>query len=424
MRVLLVTAGSHGDINPFIAIGRALRARGHQAVMVANPYYQRQITDAGVEFQACGEYIDLKRIGEEVPDIMHPHRGTKVVVDTMLVPTSRDAFHRVRQLAAAQRVHAVVSHCICPGAMWAAQSLGIPCAHVVLAPINWVSRMEPIVGNGWMPPEPVWFMRALLRAIMLPIFRHMFDPPLARLRAELGLPPQKGLIMDAMRGGALNLAMWSPVFRGPLADDPPQGRMCGFPWHDQHAEVEAPPQEVQRFLDAGEPPILFCLGTAAVHVAGDFYEHAAEACRMLGRRGLLLVGPTRLKSGPMAAARLPDGVRAFEYAPFSAVMPQCAVNVHHGGVGSTGQGLRAGRPTVIIPHAHDQWDNAARVFRMGVSQTLPRHRVTAKRLAAALDVVLRDRQAEEKAAECGRRMAGEDGAGRAAELVEGMVGKG
>ncbi|MBL9141624.1 MAG: glycosyltransferase, partial [Phycisphaerae bacterium] len=162
----------------------------------------------------------------------------------------------------------------------------------------------------------------------------------------------------------------------------------------------------------------FCLGTAAVHVAGDFYDVAARACGLLGRRGLLLVGPGRAQSGAW-----PKGVRAFAYAPFSSVMPRCAVNVHHGGVGSTGQALRAGRPTVVIPHAHDQWDNAARVRRLGVSRTLPRHRVTARRLAQALARVLEDPIGQRMAARIGRTMESEDGAAVAAAHIEGLAPK-
>lgn len=416
MRVLLVTTGSHGDINPFISVGRALAERGHTATLLVNPYYQRQVEEAGLAFEPCGEYVDLKRIGEMYPDLMHPTRGTSVVVDAMIVPTSREAFARVHRIAAGGGVDAIVAHPVVPGAIWAAERLGTPCAHASLAPLYWMSRHEPLVGNSWMPPEPVWFMRRLLRAIMVPVMERYFQPHLARLRRELGLPPRAHLLLEAMRGGALNLGLWSPHLRGTLSDDPPGGRICGYAWHDRHGEVEAPPEDVQRFLDEGEPPILFCLGTAAVHVAGDFYDRAAEACARLGRRGLLLMGPGRVPE-----QRWPPGVRAFAYAPFSSVMPRCAVNVHHGGIGSTGQALRAGRPTVIIPHAHDQWDNAARVLRLGVSRTVPRTRVTGKSLARAIDEVAGSADANARAAEIGQRMVGEDGAGVAAEHIHALV---
>lgn len=413
MHALIVTAGSHGDINPFIAIGRSLVARGHSVQMLANPYYEHQVREAGLGFEPLGEYIDLKNLGELYPDIMHPRKAAKVVIDAMIVPTSREAFKRVHALAALVRPDVVLTHIVCPGAAWAAEQLGIPCAHVSLAPMNWLSRHEPIVGAGFMPANPPMFIARLLRAIMIPVLGRTFDAPLARLRTELGLLPAKKPFLSVMLGGDANLGMWSPHLRGPLPDDPPRGTICGFPWHDRHGEVESAPDEVDRFIDAGEPPILFCLGTAAVHVAGDFYELAAEACRIVGKRGLLLVGPGRVKDRTW-----PSDVRAFAYAPFSTVMPRCLVNVHHGGIGSTGQALRAGRPTVVIPHAHDQWDNAARVLRLGVSKTLPRNRVTPRRFARVLAEVLENPLAARKAAAVGKLLADEDGAAFAAGAVE------
>src|SRR5262249_40322391 len=148
---------------------------------------------------------------------------------------------------------------------------------------------------------------------------------------------------------------------------------------------EHPAADLERFLAKGEPPILFSLGTAAVHVADGFYHEAAEACRILGRRGMLLIANTDLKF-----EKLPKGVETFTDIPFSHVMPRGAASVHHGGIGTTGQAMAAGRPTVVVPHAHDQYDNAARVKRLGISETLRRGKLTAERLAGALRSVLDD----------------------------------
>jgi rhamnosyltransferase subunit B len=418
MHVLLVTAGSHGDVNPVLSLGRALQERGHRATVLVNPYYERQVLEAGLGFEPCGEYLDLKRVGELYPDIMHPWRGPQTVVDAMLVPTSREAFRRVHEIAAAGDVHAVAAHMVVPGASWAAEALGLPYANIVLSPLIWASRHEPLVGASLMPPEPLRFMRPVLRAIMLAVMTRTFDGPLKRLRRELGLPPGRGHIMQAARGGPLNLGLWSPHLRGPLPDDPPTGRICGFAWHDRHGEVESPPADVEQFLRDGDAPVLFCLGTAAVHVAGDFYDHAAAACAQLGCRGLLLTGPGRTAPG-----NLPRGVRAFAYTPFSTTMPRCAVNIHHGGVGSTGQAMRAGRPTVVVPHAHDQWDNAARVFRLGLSRTVGRPSVRARTLARAIGAVLNDAETARRASEIGARMQGEDGAAVAVGHLEALVSR-
>jgi UDP:flavonoid glycosyltransferase YjiC (YdhE family) len=413
VRALLVTTGSHGDINPFLALGRALAARGHQPVLMTNPYYEGQAREAGLDFRGVGEHFDLKRLDELMPDIMHPWKGGRVVVETLIDRFARESFPRVRDELRGGRFDVVVHHHIALGAAWAAEEAGVPNASAVLAPMMWMSRGDPITPQSFSPVHPGPITRWLTRAMFRPFAWMVFDPVTRRVRRDLGLRPDPGSFLRLARGGAVNLGLWSPALRGPLPDDPPHGVICGFPWHDRHGEQEGPDDRLEAFLAEGEAPVLFTLGTAAVHVAGDYFQMAAGACRRLGRRGLLLVGP-----GRPAPRNLPAGSLAVEYARFSSVMPRCAVNVHHGGVGSTGQGLRAGRPTVVIPHSHDQFDNAARLVRLGVSATLPRPRVTPDRLAAAVRGVLEDGGMAGRAAGLGRAMAGEDGAARAVEALE------
>jgi UDP:flavonoid glycosyltransferase YjiC (YdhE family) len=179
---------------------------------------------------------------------------------------------------------------------------------------------------------------------------------------------------------------------------------------------ESASHEVEAFLDAGEPPVVFTLGSSAVHVAGNFYEAAAGACRILGRRGLLLTG-----SGIAAPRNLPPGVAAFPAAPHSLVMPRACATVHHGGVGTTAQALRAGRPTVVVPFAHDQFDNAARVQRLAVGGTVARSRLTAASLARVLQTLLDDPETLRRASDLGNAISSEDGAAHAADALESVM---
>ncbi|MBL8765017.1 MAG: glycosyltransferase [Phycisphaerae bacterium] len=412
-RVILVTAGSHGDINPFIALARALLRRGHEATLLVNPYFRAQVEEAGVAYAPLGaEAFDLKTVDRSFPDIMHRRRGGAIVIEQMILPTARDAYRALHELARAGRPDVIVHHHICFSAPWVCRELGLRRATVVLAPSMWLNAEDVISPTAWTPLNPPrWLMRAM-RAIGGPLINTMFDRRVNRIRRELGLAPERGVFFDATHGGDANLGLWSPALRGPLPGDPPHATVCGFPWHDRNGEQESTPVEIDRFLDAGDPPILFTLGTAAVHVAGDFYRHAARACDELGRRGLLLIGP-----GRDPPPKLSDRVRAFAYAPFSRVMPRAALNVHHGGIGSTAQALRAARPMLVIPHAHDQFDNAARVRRAGVGLSLPRHRLTTPRLAAALDALLRTPSFHACARRLGTVIQAEDGAARAADII-------
>ena len=302
---------------------------------------------------------------------------------------------------------------------WVCDKLRIPLVTCVLSPALWLNPRDKSVFQQGMPENPpVWFMRAGLWFARMQM-RRQYDRPLNQIRAELGYAAKRDMLFsDALDGHAV-IGMWSPHFRGPLDGDPASGVICGFPWHDDSPRPGHESDDVLQFLDecerAKEPPILFSLGTAVVHVAGRFYHTAAEACRRLGRRGILLTNRAEYAPKP---ADLPPGVRAFSYAPFSQVMPRCACSVHHGGIGTTAQGLRSGRPTVIVPHAYDQFDNAARAKRLGVSATLWATRVNPERLTAALRGVLDNQEIAARAAALGHKIREDDGAKAAATCLE------
>lgn len=415
MRALLVTTGSHGDIHPFIAIARALQAAGDQATIATNPYFRAQIEREGIAFQPIGEHIDLTRIGELYPDVMHPRRGIRTVMDVLIGGFAVECLQTLRPMLERGRFDLVAHHHIAMGAAWAADQARVPRASVVLSPMCWMAQDDPICPVAEYPVRPGPFARWLLRTMQPAVLWWTVERSVARTRRRLGLPKVPRDYTQITRGGLRNLGMWSTHFRGPCADDPATGRICGFPWHDRIGAPTALDPAIERFLEAGEPPLLFCLGTAAVHVAGDFYEEAARACAAMKRRGIFLVG-----AGREAPRALPAGSIALPYAPFGAVMPRCAATVHHGGIGSTAQALRAGRPMLVIPHAHDQFDNAARAVRLGVARSLPRGKVNARTIARELEALLADAAAAKRAATLGPSVGADDGGEQAAQALRTM----
>jgi UDP:flavonoid glycosyltransferase YjiC (YdhE family) len=215
------------------------------------------------------------------------------------------------------------------------------------------------------------------------------------------------------------LALFSKVMAEPQSDWPNHTVVTGFPFYDRRdffGETETPRGLIE-FLDAGEPPIVFTLGSSAFWVAKNFYRDSAIAASALGRRALLLIGHARNQP----AEPLPDGVAAFEYAPYSEVLPRACAIVHQGGVGTTGQGLRSGRPVLILPHAHDQFDNAARVARLGCGRVLARPRYNAKSAITELKALLDDPRYAERAAETATIVSQESGALAAADAIESVL---
>lgn len=413
MRILLSTIGSHGDVHPFIAIGKALRRRGHDVALLVQPLYRKLTLDAGLEHIPLGdEVIDLSIIAEN-PRMMDPWRGPPTIVRELILPETPKIFNTVERELTHGGFDALVTHHIAFGAAWAAEKHGVPCAAVGLAPLVWMSRHEPLIGTPITPADPPRWLYRTTHRLIRPMLRKLYDKPINAVRAEFRLPPVRDAFLAETHAGDVTLGLWSTHFRGPLADDPPNSHICGFSWFDAHKDHDHLTPDVESFLNEGEPPILFTLGSTAVFVAGPFYEAAAEACRRLGRRGLLLIG--RAEHAPK---HLPPGVRTFTYAPHSIVMPRAAANVIHGGVGTTAQALRAGRPMIVVPFAHDQFDNAARAVRLGVSRTVKRSRLSADTMEAALRAVLDSPDVASRARTLGAKIAAEDGAVRAAEIVE------
>jgi UDP:flavonoid glycosyltransferase YjiC (YdhE family) len=144
------------------------------------------------------------------------------------------------------------------------------------------------------------------------------------LRAEIGLPPTpESPLFEGQYSPALVLALFSKSLADKQRDWPLQTVITGFPFYDQDGEAGMP-SELLRFLDAGPPPLVFTLGSSAVLDAGRFYHHSAIAAKLLGRRAVLLVG----KETRNRPASLPEGVVAFDYAPFSELFPRAAAIVH------------------------------------------------------------------------------------------------
>jgi UDP:flavonoid glycosyltransferase YjiC (YdhE family) len=214
------------------------------------------------------------------------------------------------------------------------------------------------------------------------------------------------------------LALFSKIFAQPQADWPPQARATGFAFYDGKNELKMP-DELWQFLDEGEPPIVFTLGTSAVWVARNFYRESIAAAQLLKRRAVLLIGDERNK----ILEGLPAGIIAVDYAPFDLLLERSCAVVHHGGVGTTAQALRAGVPTLIVPFAFDQPDNAAHAERLGTSRTLHSSKYKRENATRELDKLLNNPQYALNAQKVREQLRKENGAANACDAIQGYLDK-
>jgi UDP:flavonoid glycosyltransferase YjiC (YdhE family) len=302
-----------------------------------------------------------------------------------------------------------------------AEKLGLPWLSVVLQPMLFFSAYDPpvIPGAEWVRHlysfGPTIF-RALMRITRLRLDR--WAAPVQKLRGRLGLPPSSvnPLIDGSSPFGTL--ALFSRALAQPQPDWPPNTSLCGFVYYDELGEIPgAAPEndwELRDFLRAGPPPVLFTLGSSAVMHPGEFFRESIAAVHTLGARAVLLAGPRQSE----IRNPLPDSIFVAGYVPFSKIMPASAAIVHQGGIGTTAQALRAGRPMLVVPWSHDQPDNAERIRRLGYGRTVPRNRYYAPRVSDELKELLTQAAYSQRAAEAAAQIASEDGIGAACDEIE------
>ena len=381
--------------------------------LATSPYYQSKIESEGIGFHAVRPDLSPDNT-ELIRLVMDAKRGSEYVIREVIFPHLRDSYEDLT--AAARGADLRITHPITYAGPLVAQKTGIRWVSTVLAPFSFLSDHDPCV----LAPAP-WLAKLYplgLAGVINKLGKfavRSWSDPVRRLRAEIGLPPGGDPIFEGQHSPDLVLAMFSELLGQPQPDWPPHTRVTGYAFYDRLDKATRLAPELLRFLDAGPAPIVFTLGSSAVMDAGDFYVQSAAAAAELGQRAVLLIGrdPRNAPSGP-----LPGGVIAAEYAPFSEIFPQASAIVHQGGAGTTAQALRAGRPMLFVPFAHDQPDNAARVVRLGVARQIGRSQYRAKRVAAELRKLLDDPRYTAKAQEVGWRIQSEDGVSAACDAIE------
>ena len=422
-RIVLSTFGSFGDIHPYVAIALELKSRGHQPVIATSEVYREKMDVAGIEFVPIRpdmpSYDEPDELTKLSADLIDQKTGTEKVME-LFTGSLREVYDDLN--AAVEGADLLVTHLLPLVGPIVAQKRGLPWVSTVLAPISFFSAYEPPVA----PQMPSLYHFVKLSPVLGRLFRRVakfrMDQMLKavyQLRAELGMPHGEQPLLDGQHSPKRVLALFSPVIGPPQPDWPPNTLVTGFAFYDRRdyfGDTETQP-ELLRFLEDGPPPIVFTLGSSAFWVAENFYRDSLKAAQALGHRALLLIGHQR----NMPADPLPHGIAAFEYAPFEQVFQRAAAIVHSGGIGTTGQVLRAGKAQLVIPHAHDQFDNAARVVRLGCGRSLPRPRYNAASATKELASLLGERSYSIRAGEVGLQVQKENGAAAAADAIESLL---
>jgi rhamnosyltransferase subunit B len=375
--ILLLPFGSAGDVFPFIWLGRQLLAHGHRVRLVTFCAFEDHARNAGLEFVPVGKKNDFEDAIRD-PRIWKNGIGTKVVFESAaysveLYLTAIESCGRVDLLLGAATAFA---------ARLAREKLSTPLITVHTMPAMLMSAYETPVLNPAMrlfnklPLSLKKWILALPNPVDLVVL-----PSVSRICAANGVKPPRSLWRQWWNSPDGVLVLLPEWFSPPQPDWPPNLLQWSFPLEDLSTEHSLP-RELQEFLAHGDRPVVFAPGSANVHAA-RFFAVAAEAVQRIGCRAVFAS-----RDPEQVPPELPSSILTVEYAPFSLLLQHTAVFVHHGGIGTTSQGLAAGVPQLIMAMTHDQPDNAARLERLGAGTGLSVRQFTPARVAHELKQLL------------------------------------
>jgi rhamnosyltransferase subunit B len=410
--ILLPTIGSAGDVYPVIELGIALQKRGHRVTVITNQFFGQQVWAAGLDFVALGTVQEWEA-GIADPRLWHPIKSFHFIAERAIIPSIAPLYHIIRERQTSNTVVAASGMCL--GARIAQEKLGIPLATVHLQPAMLRSlvdggRQGRISMNASVPQA---FKRVLMWVVDKAWIDRVLAPPINSFRTSLGLPPVNRILNDYVHSTQLVIGLF-PEWFAPIQPDWPQNtRLAGFVLHDG-SEGHVMRNAVEEFLAAGPPPLVFTPGSAAATLQ-DFFRESVNACRIGGHRAMLVTNfPEQLPR------HLPPGVRAFSYLPFSRILPRCSAVVHPGGIGTVAQAIKAGISQLVVPHAHDQPDNAFRIERLGLGMSISPERYKASRVARTLKQLLGSSQIRTRCAEYAGKIDSQTALKQACDLVEGL----
>jgi rhamnosyltransferase subunit B len=381
MRFVLTPIGSSGDVHPFVGIGRALRARGHDVVVVTGGPFEDVVRRAGLGFLGMFSTEEYEAATNH-PDLWHARRGLRIVMQ-LVASRLEFAYARLKDVYEPGRT-VLVGHSLSFVTRLLEEKEHVPAATLHLAPSVFRSDFEqPAYAPGRTATgAPRWVKRAIWWAVDRLLIDPNISGPLNRFRNELGLPPVRRPFQHWIHSPQRVIGLFPEWFAPPQQDWPASLRLTGFPQYDESDQQGLSPK-LQEFLDEGPAPIVFTPGSANQQAAA-FFKAAVDASSRLKRRAVLL---TRYDAH---LPPLPTFVRHEAYAPLSRLLPQCAALVHHAGIGTLAQALAAGIPQLTMPMGFDQPDNTTRLHRLGVATWVQPSQFTGERVAAKLDSLLTD----------------------------------
>lgn len=412
-RIAIATVGTQGDVQPYVALGRALIERGYSVVIGAPDDFEQLVTSYGIEFHSLGGSMQA---------FLTQARFESAMSQSMLIngPALLRDGQRIVDTAArlawdmAQDADAIIGNMNTSFIIDIAEALKIPAIMSALQPLNTTSEFPLCMYYG-----PT-FGPALNRLsyTTMTVQQIYYNLPRNRLRRELmGLDSRKkgGFFKDTAGVALPTLYAYSALLSPRPRDWPKSAIVTGF-WRLSDNTGWQPSPEFRAFLAAGEAPVYVGFGSMPFGAERNT-QILKEAVRLWGGRVVVARG-----WGGINPDELPPSIFAIEKAPHDELFKYVSAVVHHGGAGTTAAGLHLGKPTFVVPQTVDQPFWGRRVYELGSGPKPVRlRRLTPEILAASLADLSTNGSYRIAAEALAVRLNAEDGTGRAISVIERVI---
>ena len=423
MHILILTLGSRGDVQPYVALGQGLKAAGHTVTLCTSNRFESFITEHGLHYGYMNDEMLQLMDSVQGRELMEDATNLWEIIKAMrnlskqVAPLQRKMLHDSWDAAQAASPDLILFHPKTYGGPHIAEKLGIPAILAMPLPMLVPTAENPSMGFPNLPLGG-WYNQ-LTYQVSNTVFAFSAGKLVKDWRAEHHLPPQpKFDILHTQTGEQIPVVHCYSRHIAPEPTDWPDNVIASGYWFLDQQPTWEQPHELQAFLNSGAAPVYVGFGSMAGRDPERLTRIVIEALQQAQVRGILATG-----WGGLATNDLPETIFKLDQAPHDWLFPQMAAVVHHGGAGTTAAGLRAGCPTVVCPFFGDQPFWGQRVHELGVgSEPIPQKKLTVEKLASAIRVVTTDASIRQRAKTLGEKLRQEDGIATAIAFIE-TVGK-
>lgn len=419
-RILITCFGSYGDLFPYVALGKALQNRNHEVILGTTEIFRHKVEAEGLLFChircSFDQYTTPELIRDFLQQVFDPLKGGEFLIREMMMgieETYQDTRH------AAQNADFVISNPLAFATPVVCKELKLPWLSTVLAPMFFLSVYDPPIMSAapWLRSLNK-FSPALYRSIFKLIKKLSLSwvKPLYGLCAAHKLAaPDANPLFEGQYSPYGTLAMFPNSLAEPQPDWPRNTMVTGFPLFSGEEANSEILLKLESFLRAGEPPLVFALGSSAVHIAKDFFQTSALVAKKLNRRAVLVTGPIADGISNIEAS---DDLFVAKYIAYDKLFPHASVIIHQGGIGTLAQAICAQRPMLIVPFGFDQFDNAERLMNLGAAEVIKRKDYTANKAAPLIERLATVASYKQRAHEVGANIKKENGIDNACNAIE------